>query len=206
MFITKNQVHYAQRKGISHSLIGGAGAAEVQATRTGMLAMRDENAANSTPDIQTAGGQPIQPIDTLDTRQDEAMIKFVQRRILVVEDDLSLAHLEAGILTAQGYIVTTVCSGEEAIEEIQRSLPDLVVLDLDLSGQLNGWDVLQELRALAKTPVLLTSAATAIRQHMLHRGEARATLDHLPKPYHLPILLKRIERMLNVTPPLGYAR
>lgn len=168
--------------------------------------MREENAANSTPETQTAGSQQILPNDTVDTRQDEAMIMFVQRRILVVEDDLSLAHLEAGILTAQGYLVTTVDSGEAAVEEIQRSLPDLVVLDLDLPGQLNGWDVLQELRALAKTPVLLTSAASAIRQHMLHHGEARATLDHLPKPYQLPLLLKRIERMLNVKPPLGYAR
>lgn len=168
--------------------------------------MQDENAATGKPAKKTAGGHPTQPLNTVDTRQDEAMKRFVQRRILVVEDDLSLAHLEADILTVHGYLVTAVATGEDAVDEIHRALPDIVVLDLDLPGQLNGWDVLQDLRAIAATPVLLTSAGNAIRRQMLTHGETRSTLDHLPKPYQIPILLKRIERMLNVTPPLGYAR
>lgn len=121
-------------------------------------------------------------------------------RILVVEDDASLASLEAGILVARGYAVEIANSGELAIAALQLALPDLVLLDLDLSGAISGWDVLRVLRTYSRTPVLLTSAASAVRQHIRIHGESRSTLDHLPKPYPMQILLKRIERMLTIGP------
>lgn len=123
------------------------------------------------------------------------------RHILVVEDDLTLARLEAGILTAHGYTVAAVHSGELAIAALRHSIPDLVVLDLELTGNVQGWDVLQALRDFASIPVLLTtSSATAVRASIRHRGEDRSTLDHLPKPYPMQTLLKRVERMLTAAP------
>ncbi|GAC1357473.1 MAG: hypothetical protein NVSMB44_03150 [Ktedonobacteraceae bacterium] len=120
------------------------------------------------------------------------------QRILLVEDDLTLATLEAEILAAHGYSVSTVQSGELAVTTLHRSIPDLVVLDLELVGDIQGWDVLQELRALAIIPVLITSSsATTARKYMQSSGETRLTLDHLPKPYPMQALLKRIRRMLT---------
>jgi DNA-binding response OmpR family regulator len=123
--------------------------------------------------------------------------------ILLVEDDPSLARLETGILMARGYIVTLVENGELALNVLREVIPDLVLLDLDLPGAVNGWDVLKALRAYAgtsATPVLLTSAEATAQKHLRTRGETRSTLDHLPKPYPIQILLKRIERMLGMTP------
>jgi DNA-binding response OmpR family regulator len=122
------------------------------------------------------------------------------RRILVVEDDASLANLEAGILAARGYAVAIAHNGEMAITTLQQALPDLVLLDLDLSGTITGWDVLQVLRSYSETPVLLTSAESAVNRQIRIRGETRSTLDHLPKPYLMQTLLKRIERMLTIAP------
>lgn len=122
-------------------------------------------------------------------------------RILVVEDDLTLAALEAEILTTHGYTVVTVNNGELAITTLRKALPDLVVLDLELPGSINGWDVLQALRASAPIPVLLTtSSVTAVRTQIRSRGESRLTLDHLPKPYPMQTLLKRVKRMLMIAP------
>jgi DNA-binding response OmpR family regulator len=121
-------------------------------------------------------------------------------RILVVEDDSSLAHLEADILTAHGYMVAIANNGEMAITVLEQALPDLVLLDLDLSGTINGWDVLQMLRTYSETPVLLTSAESAVNRQIRTRGETRSTLDLLPKPYLMQTLLKRIERMLTIAP------
>ncbi len=104
-------------------------------------------------------------------------------KILVVEDDTSLASL-----------------GELAILALQQAVPDLVLLDLDLSGSISGWEVLRVLRTYSSTPVLLTSSASAVRQHIRNHGETRSTLDHLPKPYPMHTLLKRIERMLTIGP------
>jgi two-component system response regulator ResD len=120
--------------------------------------------------------------------------------ILVVEDDSSLANLEAGILKAQGYMVAIASNGEMAITVLEHHLPDLVLLDLDLSGTINGWDVLQILRTYSSTPVLLTSAESAVNRQIRILGESRATLDLLPKPFLMQTLLKRIERMLTIAP------
>lgn len=121
-------------------------------------------------------------------------------RILVVEDDASLASLEAGFLSASGYNAEIASNGELAILALQQAIPDLVLLDLDLSGSTSGWDVLRVLRTYSRTPVLLTSSAAAVRQHIRNHGESRSTLDHLPKPYPMHTLLKRIERMLTIGP------
>ena len=120
----------------------------------------------------------------------------VLRRILLVEDDTSLAQLEANILAAHGYNVVTAADGEVAISAFQQTLPDIVLLDLDLAGPLSGWDVLQVVRRSSQVPVLLTSAESSVRRHIRNRGESRGTLDHLPKPYPMQTLLKRVERML----------
>ncbi len=122
------------------------------------------------------------------------------QRILVVEDDVSLANLEADMLSARGYIVSIATSGETAILALQQEIPDLLLLDLDLSSATTGWDVLKVLRRHSSAPVLLTSAESAIRSSIRMQGEPRSTLDHLPKPYPLQALLKRIERMLAITP------
>src|SRR5690242_12760415 len=120
--------------------------------------------------------------------------------ILVVEDDSSLANLEAGILKAHGYLVAIASNGEIAITILEHNLPDLVLLDLDLSGTINGWDVLKMLRTYSRTPVLLTSAESSVNRQIRFRGETRSTLDLLPKPFLMQTLLKRIERMLTIAP------
>ena len=133
--------------------------------------------------------------------QHEASV--ARKHILLVEDDALLARLESGILTAHGYTVTRVESGEMALNTLHEITPDLVLLDLDLPGTVSGWDVLRALRAYSgtsTTPVLLTSAEATAQKHLRTRGEARSTLDHLPKPYPIQTLLKRIERMLGMTP------
>ena len=121
------------------------------------------------------------------------------QRILVVEDDVSLANLEADMLSARGYSVSIATSGETAITALRQDIPDLVLLDLDLSSATTGWDVFKVLRSYSSAPVLLTSAESAIRSSIRLQGEPRSTLDHLPKPYPLQALLKRIERMLAIT-------
>ena len=121
--------------------------------------------------------------------------------ILVVEDDSSLARLEASFLSANDYTVVIASTGELAITTFSDFNPDLVVLDLELPGLLSGWDVLQVLRQRARIPVLLTTSLTLdMRKYLRTSGETRLTLDHLPKPYPMQTLLKRVKRMLMITP------
>ncbi|GHO42918.1 response regulator transcription factor [Ktedonospora formicarum] len=121
--------------------------------------------------------------------------------ILLVEDDLDLASLEANFLAAHGFTVITVQNGEDAIAFLRKGHPDLVLLDIELAGQLNGWQVFETLRHSMNTPVLLTtSSLNGMRKQLRDQAESRATLDHLAKPYTMPKLLKRVQRMLMVAP------
>jgi DNA-binding response OmpR family regulator len=166
--------------------------------------MQDKDAAYTLPgggnmSVWNESTSFAAPINT-DLTQQQVGESGAARRILVVEDDATLANLEAGILTAHGYTVAIARNGEIAITALQQALPDMVLLDLDLSGTITGWDVLQVLRTYSTTPVLLTSAESAVHRQIRSRGESRSTLDHLAKPYLIQTLLKRIERMLTIAP------
>lgn len=166
--------------------------------------MQDNDNAYTLPDggdmsiwnnVITHGDQNL-----IDSMQAHAREHGSSYYILIVEDDSSLAKLEAGILKAHGYLVAVASDGELAMRILEHNLPDLVLLDLDLSGTINGWDVLQMLRTYSKTPVLLTSAESSVNRQIRFRGETRSTLDLLPKPFLMQTLLKRIERMLTIAP------
>jgi len=163
--------------------------------------MQDKDAANSMP-----GGGNLSMVNELSLdearvfvnspleRQEKSKTRY---RILVVEDDSSLAHLEANFLAAYGYTVAIAGTGELAVTALNNFIPDLVVLDLELPGLLSGWDVLQVLRQRTRIPVLLTTSLTPdMRKYLRTHGESRLTLDHLAKPYPMQALLKRIKRML----------
>jgi DNA-binding response OmpR family regulator len=160
--------------------------------------MQDKDTANTMPgsgnSLNTTHPENMQEVMPSTRKKIEELRR--PRRILVVEDDASLGNLEADVLAACGYVVTLACTGELAVLAFRESIPDLIVLDLELSGRMTGWDVLQVFRSQSRVPVLLTSSEYAVRKLIRNRGESRSTLDHLPKPYTLQALLKRIERML----------
>ena len=166
--------------------------------------MQDKDAAKTLPGSGNMKVLPEAYLNdaqgfVLSTQKQPGETKPVQR-ILVVEDDVSLAYLEGEILTAHGFVVAIAGNGELAISALRQFIPDLVLLDLELSGAMNGWDVLRALRTYTRIPVLLTSAESAVRKQMRTSGEDKSTLDHLPKPYPMQTLLKRIRRMLMIAP------
>ena len=165
--------------------------------------MQDKDAANATP-----GGGRMKVVNELSSAHAHNVVNSAQRdkskkrpRILVVEDDLSLAQLVASYLTAHEFTVVITSTGELAVTTLETFIPDLVVLDLELSGCLSGWDVLQDLRRHVTIPVILTTSMTlSMRKYFRSCGETRLTLDHLPKPYTVQTLLRRIKRMLLISP------
>jgi len=167
--------------------------------------MKDRDAANIMPGgvnmnvvNGASSGDKHVFVDSLHNEQEKLE---TSHRILVVEDDTSLAHLEAHFLTAHNFNVVIASNGEVAVTTLDSFMPDLVVLDLELPGSLNGWDVLQALRANAAIPVLLTTSMPLdMRKYLRSHGETRSTLCYLAKPYQMQALLKCIKRMLMTTP------
>jgi DNA-binding response OmpR family regulator len=116
--------------------------------------------------------------------------------ILVVEDE---QHLATGIkynLDAEGYRVTTMADGREALRAIQGDpgKVDLVVLDLMLPG-MSGYAVCEQLRTIDKDlPVLILSARTLAEDRA--RGFDVGANQYLTKPFDLDEFLSRVRNLL----------
>ena len=78
--------------------------------------------------------------------------------ILVIDDDSEIRYSLDRVLASRGYIVATAASGEEGLEAVKVSLPDVVFLDIRMGG-MSGIETLQHLRGVApKLPIILMTA------------------------------------------------
>ena len=119
------------------------------------------------------------------------------KHILVVDDYPDALDVWALYLKSMGYQVSTASDGARAIEQAERLLPDLIVLDLELPS-VSGFDVAKRLRSNPETRFIPLIAATGY-SHMSQLDRARAAgFDHIIiKPCDPDVLIEEIERLLD---------
>jgi DNA-binding response OmpR family regulator len=114
--------------------------------------------------------------------------------ILAVDDDPAILDVVAQVLADEGYDVLTAGGGRAAVELAREHLPKLILLDL-MMPEMNGWQVVAELRALPQTssiPVLLLSARRDTELMSNNLGVS----SYLEKPFDLDELLACVRRLL----------
>lgn len=116
------------------------------------------------------------------------------QRILIVEDDESMASLLQEYLRRHGFIVDTLHEGSRAVESVLRSRPDLVILDLMLPDA-NGLDICRELRSSWRGPVLMLTAMKDDADVVA--GLEMGADDYVGKPVTPRVLLARIRALLR---------
>ena len=115
--------------------------------------------------------------------------------ILVVDDDAPIRRMLDRTLAADGYIVEPAADGGQALAAVERSTPDLVVLDVGLPG-LDGLAVCRRLREKGlAAPVLLLTARDAIADRVA--GLDAGADDYLVKPFATDELLARVRALLR---------
>jgi CheY-like chemotaxis protein len=120
-------------------------------------------------------------------------------RILVVEDQDSIRRMIEALVQARGYEVTAVSSGAKAIDVAMTNPPDIVLLDLNLPGQYDGFDVCQRLRSDPATrvvPVVIISAMDDDESRA--RATAAGATAYYTKPFSPIALLKEIDRLKSM--------
>jgi CheY-like chemotaxis protein len=123
-------------------------------------------------------------------------------RILVVEDQDSIRRMIEALVQARGYQVTAVSSGAKAIDVAMTDAPDMVLLDLNLPGQYDGFDVCQRLRSDPTTrtvPVVIISAMDDDESRA--RATAAGATAYYTKPFSPIALLKEIDRLKSLISP-----
>ena len=116
------------------------------------------------------------------------------RRILLVEDDATVAEVVVAYLRRAGHAVEHAADGESGLRAFAARRPDLVVLDVMLPG-IDGRDVIRRIRAAGPVPVIMLTALGA-EQDRVHGLELGAD-DYVTKPFSPRELVLRVGSVLR---------
>ena len=140
-----------------------------------------------------AGGS----FELLDSITGSPKVTRLKRKVLLVDDEDSLRRVMKDLLEREGYIVSEARDGVQALDQVDRTGPDVIVLDLNLPG-LDGYGVLSHLRsrpATAEIPVVVLTAK-GDEDNEVRVFELGAD-DFLTKPFRARALSARLDAVLG---------
>ena len=110
--------------------------------------------------------------------------------VLVIEDDGDIRGLLRSLLEREGFSITEAGSGRDGVRLFHQKGPDIVILDVGLPD-LDGWQVLERIRDMSDTPVLMLTARSTDIDKV--RGLNAGADDYLTKPFSRVELLARLQ-------------
>jgi two-component system KDP operon response regulator KdpE len=116
-------------------------------------------------------------------------------RILIVDDEPKLIHLVREILLATGYEVLAANRGEQAMGMVAVEQPDLILLDVQLLGAMDGYQVAERIREFSEVPIIMLTVKSS--QSDLLRGFEAGVDDYITKPFNSKELLARLRAVLK---------
>ncbi len=114
--------------------------------------------------------------------------------IVTADDDPQLLRLIARNLEFEGYEVVTASDGASALEQIERSAPDLVLLDV-MMPKMDGFTVCQRVREFSSVPIIIVTARGQDQDKV--KGLDLGADDYLTKPFSVDELLARVRAVLR---------
>lgn len=125
-------------------------------------------------------------------------------KILVVDDDPDIRTVLTALLESRGYQVVTASDGKEGLDTLKAELPNLMILDL-LMSEMDGFAVCKKLKdprwaKYADIPILVLTSVredASRRRYELETGMAMDVDDYLEKPINPPVVLERVQRLLD---------
>lgn len=118
-------------------------------------------------------------------------------KLLLIEDEEKTSSYINRALSEQGFTLDVVDNGVEGLHLALEYEYDAIVLDIMLPG-MDGYQILERLRACKQTPVLMLSARGSVEERV--KGLRHGADDYLPKPFSLIELVARIQALLRRRP------
>ena len=115
--------------------------------------------------------------------------------ILIVDDDFNLRQSFEKILTEEGHVVLSACTGEAGIEVIKKRIPDLVIMDIRLPG-MNGLEAFRTIRNIDSKISVIVMTAFGTTETAIEATKLGA-FDYMLKPFEIPAMLNLIDQALE---------
>jgi PAS domain S-box-containing protein len=116
-------------------------------------------------------------------------------KILVVEDEILTAENIRIVLESSGYgVLPLLATGEEAVQSVRETLPDLVLMDIKLEGEMDGIEASRRVRELADVPIIYLTAYSD--EQTLERAKESEPFGYILKPFNEYDLTNTIEMVL----------
>ncbi|GAB4120220.1 MAG: two-component system response regulator MtrA [Roseiflexaceae bacterium] len=115
-------------------------------------------------------------------------------KILLVDDDLTLAEVTGFALRRAGFLVVLADTGDRALVLWEQELPDLIILDIQLPGQ-DGLSVCQQIRARSAVPIIMLTVRNSDEDVV--RGLELGADDYVAKPFSPKQLIARVRAVLR---------
>ncbi len=117
-------------------------------------------------------------------------------RVLVVDDDIRILRMVRRILEIEGYRIINATSGEAALEVFYSEPPDLVLLDIMMSG-IDGYSLCQRIREFSQIPIMMVTAKSNDEEKV--DGFDAGADDYITKPFSSKELVARVRALLRRT-------
>ncbi len=120
------------------------------------------------------------------------------KQILVVEDEPKIARIVKDYLENSGYQATLLAHGNDVIPQIQKSMPNLIILDIMLPGK-DGMEICKEIRKFSTVPIIMLTAKVEELDRLI--GLELGADDYICKPFSPREVVARVKAVLRRTQP-----
>lgn len=119
---------------------------------------------------------------------------FTSRKILIIDDDPDTCQLLEILFRSHGYQITCLASGKEAVNWIENSNPDVILLDV-MMPEMDGWETFRRLRDRSTAPVVFLTALSS--GEVAAQALTTGAYDFVRKPFYPNELLARVQTLLG---------
>ena len=117
-----------------------------------------------------------------------------KKHILVVEDEVKIARIVKDYLENSGYEVVIISHGNDVLPQVQKSMPDLIILDIMLPGK-DGMEICREIRKTSNVPIIMLTAKVEEIDRLI--GLELGADDYICKPFSPREVVARVKAVLR---------
>ncbi len=123
---------------------------------------------------------------------------MTKKRILIVEDEPFISMDERSILLKLGYdVIRIASSGEEAVKLAEESKPDLILMDIQLAGEMDGMQAAVTIHETNKIPVIFVTAYGYKKSNISEKVSVPEFFGYIVKPFTENELEREVKRLIG---------